>query len=243
MWSADPARRRPGGAQPTDRLRGQAGRCPNRAAADDAAPGLHPGPRGAASLWACPQQAIIPGPARSRWKGQSMARAQDLERANAAPGRYVEVPTVAGGSCGHNGWGTRAEQPICKGERRPRNGQVAGHHSQWSRVGRRFGAERMICAMARVGFEQRRRGPQVLGGPLRPLRHPYRRHPPRRPPMAHPAGRSLGWAPVPDLGWGRSPNLHGMQVLMSDRVGYAARSSCRLSQGHGGSCRSALVTR
>ena len=74
-------------------------------AAHDAAPGEGPGPRGAALLSACPQQAVIPhpGPARSHWQGRSTARALDLERANDAPGRSVEVPTDGGSSWGRNG--------------------------------------------------------------------------------------------------------------------------------------------
>jgi hypothetical protein len=55
---------------------------------------FHPGPRGAASLGACPQQTRPP---RSHpnplWEGRSTARALNPEWANAAPDRYVEVTT------------------------------------------------------------------------------------------------------------------------------------------------------
>jgi hypothetical protein len=44
---------------------------------------------------ACPQQTRHPRPAHTPWEGRSMARALDLERANAAPHRYVEVTTLA----------------------------------------------------------------------------------------------------------------------------------------------------
>jgi hypothetical protein len=53
-------------------------------------PELCPGPRGAALLWACPQQARSSS-ALTPWEGRSADCALDLDRANAAPGSYVQV--------------------------------------------------------------------------------------------------------------------------------------------------------
>jgi hypothetical protein len=36
------------------------------------------------------------------------------------------------------------------------------------------------------------------------------------------SGQPVGWASTSDLGFGSRPKLHGMQVLMSDRIGYVA---------------------
>jgi hypothetical protein len=61
-----------------------------------AAPSLDPGPRGAALLWSLfPSRPVIPVPPTPKLGGRSMARALVLERANAAPHRYVEVTTLA----------------------------------------------------------------------------------------------------------------------------------------------------
>jgi hypothetical protein len=54
-------------------------------------PELCPGPRGAALLGACPQQARSSS-TLTPWKGRSEDCALDLDRANAAPGSYVQVP-------------------------------------------------------------------------------------------------------------------------------------------------------
>src|SRR5215211_2087774 len=65
------------------------------ASAHAAAPSFYPGPRGAASLGglspAGPSSPASPTPKLGR--GRSVARALDLERANAAPDRYAEVIT------------------------------------------------------------------------------------------------------------------------------------------------------
>jgi hypothetical protein len=54
--------------------------------------------------------------------------------------------------------------------------------------------------MARVTYESKdHAGPQVLGGPLRPLHHPDRRHPPRRRPrLITLEGRSVRKGVAPD---------------------------------------------
>jgi hypothetical protein len=73
-------------------------------AAHAAAPSFHPGPRGAALLGGLiPSRPVIPGPTPLPWEGRSTAHALDLERANAARDRSAEIPSVDGGSSGHNG--------------------------------------------------------------------------------------------------------------------------------------------
>jgi hypothetical protein len=72
-------------------------------AAHAAAPSFHPGPRGAASLGGLsPASPSSPAPPNSLGRGRSMARALDLERANAVRDRYVEVTTVGDGSSGRS---------------------------------------------------------------------------------------------------------------------------------------------
>jgi hypothetical protein len=57
-----------------------------------------------------------------------MARALDLERANAAPDRSAEITSVGGSSSGSQPVVTR-EVPDLRGDRRRRSGPLAGRHS------------------------------------------------------------------------------------------------------------------
>jgi hypothetical protein len=53
---------------------------------------------------ACPSRPVILGLAHPQvGRGRSMARALNLVRANAAPDRSAEIPSVGGSSSGHNG--------------------------------------------------------------------------------------------------------------------------------------------
>jgi hypothetical protein len=124
-----------------------------------------------------------------------MARALDLERANATPDRYVEVTTSVAAPLVTTSRSPREVPSICRAT-------LGGGAAHWQtataggRVGRRFGVEPTICAMAGVTYESKRQcRPQVLGGPLRPLRHPDR----PRPAAASTRGSSprVLWLPYP----------------------------------------------
>src|SRR5829696_7302998 len=63
-------------------------------AAHAAAPSFSPGAaRSGIARGPVPSRPVIPGPAHLPWEGRSTARALNLEWANAAPDRYVEVTT------------------------------------------------------------------------------------------------------------------------------------------------------
>jgi hypothetical protein len=84
-----------------------------------------------------------------------MARALDLERANAVRDRYVEVTTVGDGSSGDNRSVTPRGAIDLRGDRRRRRGPLADLDSLKATFGRRFGVEPRICAMARVTYESK----------------------------------------------------------------------------------------
>src|SRR5215218_9211839 len=91
-----------GAAQPGDHLAGApqgasvapVARCAWFSAAHAAAPSFSPGAaRSGIARGPVPSRPVIPGPAHLPWEGRSTARALNLEWANAAPDRYVEVTT------------------------------------------------------------------------------------------------------------------------------------------------------
>jgi hypothetical protein len=99
-------------------------------AVDDMAPSFARGHAERRCSGACPQQTRPPRPL-TPWKGRSTGCALDLDRANAAPGSYVEVPAFG-------------PAPLAAGSSLP-NPEQAGRSSFQSDHARRAAAGRGAC--------------------------------------------------------------------------------------------------
>jgi hypothetical protein len=115
-----------------------------------------PGPRGAALLSACPQQAVIPHP---RPRPQSLAgpvhrSCPGLGAGKRRAGQVRRSTHRRDSSCAHNRSVTPPGRNDVPGE--AGRGALRWQASAaWSRLGRRFGVDPKICAMARVTYRSK----------------------------------------------------------------------------------------
>jgi hypothetical protein len=102
-----------------------------------------------------PSRPVLPGPhPYPHWEGRSTARAPTLERANAAPDRYVEVTTSLAAPLVTTGRSPREVPSICRtivGGGTARWQAATALRPRWTAV--RRGPR--ICAMARVTYESK----------------------------------------------------------------------------------------